>query len=60
MAHRIQAEGFRHWQTMKMPEWAHLKIPEINYQDIIYYAAPKQGAKYESMDEVDPELTRHL
>ena len=49
-------KAFRHWQTMKMPEWAHLKIPEISYQDIIYYAAPKQGAKYESMDEVDPEL----
>ncbi len=49
-------KAFRHWQTMKMPQWAHLKIPEINYQDIIYYAAPKQGAKYENMDEVDPEL----
>ena len=49
-------KAFRHWQTMKMPQWAHLKIPEINYQDIIYYAAPKQEAKYENMDEVDPEL----
>jgi len=49
-------KAFRHWQTMKMPAWAHLKIPEINYQDIIYYAAPKQKAKYQSMDEVDPEL----
>jgi Fe-S cluster assembly protein SufB len=49
-------KAFRHWQTMKMPQWAHLKIPEINYQDIIYYAAPKQEAKYKSMDEVDPEL----
>jgi len=49
-------KAFRHWQTMKMPTWAHLKIPEINYQDIIYYAAPKRKAKYESMDEVDPEL----
>lgn len=49
-------KAFRHWQTMKMPQWAHLKIPEINYQDIIYYAAPKQEAKYESLDEVDPEL----
>ena len=49
-------KAYRHWLTMKMPEWAHLKIPEIHYQDIIYYAAPKQGAKYESMDEVDPEL----
>ncbi len=49
-------KAYRHWQTMLMPQWAHLKIPEINYQDTIYYAAPKQGAKYESMDEVDPEL----
>jgi Fe-S cluster assembly protein SufB len=49
-------KAFRHWQTMKMPTWAHLEIPEINYQDIIYYAAPKRKAKYESMDEVDPEL----
>jgi len=49
-------KAFRHWQGMKMPEWAHLDIPEINYQDIIYYAAPKQEAKYQSMDEVDPEL----
>ena len=49
-------KAFRHWQTMKMPEWAHLRIPEIDYQDIIYYAAPKQGAKYQSIDEVDPEL----
>ncbi len=49
-------KAFRHWQTMKMPEWAHLKMPEINYQDIVYYAAPKRGANYESIDEVDPEL----
>ncbi|MCK5135967.1 MAG: Fe-S cluster assembly protein SufB [Bacteroidales bacterium] len=49
-------KAFSHWQTLRMPEWAHLKIPEIDYQDIIYYAAPQQGAKYESMDEVDPEL----
>jgi Fe-S cluster assembly protein SufB len=49
-------KAFRHWQTMKMPHWAHLRIPEINYQDIIYYAAPRRNAKYESLDEVDPEL----
>ncbi|HAM98719.1 MAG TPA: Fe-S cluster assembly protein SufB [Marinilabiliales bacterium] len=48
--------AYRNWLKMKMPEWAHLKIPEINYQDIIYYAAPKQQAKYESLDQVDPEL----
>jgi Fe-S cluster assembly protein SufB len=41
---------------MTMPTWAHLKIPEINYQDIIYYSVPKQKAKYNSLDEVDPEL----
>jgi Fe-S cluster assembly protein SufB len=49
-------KAFRHWQTMTMPHWAHLTIPEINYQDIIFYAAPRQQAKYQSMDEVDPEL----
>jgi Fe-S cluster assembly protein SufB len=49
-------KAFRHWQSLEMPEWAHLRIPEINYQDIIFYAAPKQGAKYENLDEVDPEL----
>ncbi len=49
-------KAFRHWERMTMPEWAHLKIPEIDYQDIIYYAAPKQKAKLKSMDEVDPEL----
>ena len=49
-------KAYRHWQTMKMPGWAHLEIPEIDYQDIIYYAAPRRKAKYESLDEVDPEL----
>lgn len=52
----FRLKAYRHWKTMKMPEWAHLKVPEINYQDIIYYAAPKQKAKLESIDEVDPEL----
>ena len=42
--------------AMKMPEWAHLTIPDINYQDIIYYSAPKQKVALSSMDEVDPEL----
>jgi Fe-S cluster assembly protein SufB len=49
-------KAFRHWQTMKMPKWAHLKIPEIDYQDIIYYAAPKQKPALDSLDDVDPEL----
>lgn len=52
----FRLKAFRHWKTMEMPTWAHLKLPEINYQDIIYYAAPKQKAKLNSLDEVDPEL----
>ncbi len=54
----FRLEAFRKWQTMKMPQWAHLTIPPIDYQDIIYYAAPKQRPKLNSMDEVDPELKR--
>lgn len=49
-------KAFREWEKMKAPKWANLMIPEIDYQDIIYYAAPKQKAKPESLDEVDPEL----
>lgn len=52
--HRLDA--YRHWMTMSMPRWANLDIPEIDYQDIIYFAAPKQDPKLKSMDEVDPEL----
>ena len=54
---RLQA--YQHWLTMEEPHWAHLNIAPINYQDIIYYSAPKQktdGPK--SLDEVDPELLR--
>ena len=54
----FRLKAFRHWQKMKRPEWAHLKIPEIDYQDIIYYAAPKQKAALNSIDEVDPELKK--
>ena len=51
-------KAYRHWLTMKHPNWAHLDIPEIDFQDVIYYAAPKQTKKLNSMDEVDPELKR--
>lgn len=54
LEYRLKA--FRHWQSMKMPDWAHLKIPEIDYQDIIYYAAPKKKPVLDSLDDVDPEL----
>jgi Fe-S cluster assembly protein SufB len=50
--------AYKNWQRMKMPQWAHLKIPEINYQDIIYYSAPKQKVALDSLDEVDPELRK--
>ncbi len=52
----FRLKAFRHWQTMEMPHWAHLQIPEINYQDIIYYAAPKQRVSAEGEKEIDPEL----
>lgn len=52
----FRLEAFRKWQKMKMPNWAYLKIPPIDFQEISYYAAPKEQAKYESLDEVDPEL----
>ncbi|MDE6326264.1 MAG: Fe-S cluster assembly protein SufB [Duncaniella sp.] len=53
----FRLKAYRHWLTMKMPDWAHLNIPEIDYQAISYYAAPqqkKEGPK--SLDEVDPTL----
>ena len=51
-------EAFRSWQKMKQPDWAHLNIPPIDYQDIYYYAAPKKKEGPKSLDEVDPELLR--
>ncbi len=52
----IRLQAFRHWQTMEMPNWAHLKIAPIDFQDIIYYAAPKIRPQLDSLDDVDPEL----
>ena len=51
----FRLKAYRHWLTMKMPTWAKLNIPPIDYQEIVYYAAPKQEEK-KSWDEVDPEL----
>ena len=53
-----RVKAYRHWLTLTPPAWAHLTIPEIDFQDIIYYAAPKQRKALSSMDEVDPELKR--
>lgn len=49
-------KAFRLWQNMVEPNWAKLGYPKIDYQDISYYAAPKQAQKPKSLDEVDPEL----
>jgi Fe-S cluster assembly protein SufB len=54
----FRLKSYRHWLTMKMPTWPNLKIPEIHYQDIIYYAAPVQKVAPESIDDIDPELKR--
>jgi Fe-S cluster assembly protein SufB len=54
----FRLKAYRHWLGMKMPAWAHLVIPEIPYQDIIFYAAPKQQPSLKSLEEVDPELLR--
>ena len=53
-----RVKAYRHWLTLTPPTWAHLAIPEIDFQEIIYYAAPKQQRRLDSMDEVDPELKR--
>ncbi|NOX47895.1 MAG: Fe-S cluster assembly protein SufB [Chlorobi bacterium] len=52
----FRLKAFRKWLEMDEPEWALLKIPPIDYQDIIYYAAPKEKKEIASLDEVDPEL----
>ncbi|NDD62599.1 MAG: Fe-S cluster assembly protein SufB, partial [Acidobacteria bacterium] len=49
-------KAFRHWLTMTEPEWANVHYPKIDYQEIIYYSAPKPKEKKKSLDEVDPEL----
>ncbi|HMQ10622.1 MAG TPA: Fe-S cluster assembly protein SufB [Oligoflexia bacterium] len=50
-------KAFEHWKTLTVPSWQNLKIPKINYQDIVYYSAPKSNdQKPQSLDEVDPEL----
>jgi Fe-S cluster assembly protein SufB len=51
-------EAFRHWETLTEPKWPNVKYPPVNYQDIIYYAAPKQKKVLNSLDEVDPELLK--
>ena len=51
----FRLKAYRKWLTMEEPSWAHLKYDKVDYQDIIYYAAPKKK-ELKSLDEVDPEL----
>ncbi|HWJ99185.1 MAG TPA: Fe-S cluster assembly protein SufB [Xanthobacteraceae bacterium] len=51
-------EAFRRWKTMQEPTWARVDYPKIDYQDLYYYAAPKQKKGPESLDEVDPEILK--
>ena len=53
----FRLKSFRHWLMLDMPTWAHLDIPEIDYQNIAYYAAPRKNTP-KSLDEVDPELIK--
>lgn len=53
----FRLKAYRHWLTMKMPKWAKLRIPDIDFQAISYYAAPKKTAP-KSLDEVDPEILK--
>ncbi len=55
---QFRLKAFRHWQTLTMPRWGHLNIPDIDFQDIIYYAAPKKAKQLGSLDEVDPEIRK--
>jgi Fe-S cluster assembly protein SufB len=56
LEYRLKA--FRHWQKMEEPNWQNFEYPKINYQDIIFYAAPKQKIQLDSLDQVDPELLK--
>lgn len=49
-------KAYHHWLTMKAPQWQNVTFPDVQFQDIIYYSAPKQKIKPKSLDEIDPEL----
>jgi Fe-S cluster assembly protein SufB len=51
-------KAFRIWQKMEEPKWPNVHYPAINYQDIIYYSAPKKKTTLDSLDQVDPELVK--
>jgi Fe-S cluster assembly protein SufB len=55
----FRLKAYRHWLTMEEPlHWPNVTFPKVDYQDMIYYSAPKQKATVASLDEVDPELLK--
>lgn len=55
----FRLKAYRHWLTMEEPKhWPYFKYPKVDFQDVIYYAAPKPKKELESLDEVDPELLK--
>jgi Fe-S cluster assembly protein SufB len=54
----FRLKAYRHWLTMKMPKWPNLRIPPIDYSEIIFYAAPVKRPKIDSIDDIDPELKK--
>ncbi len=54
----FRLKAFRQWQKMSLPTWAHLDIPAIDFQDIIYYAAPKAAAHKSEKRAIDPEIEK--
>jgi Fe-S cluster assembly protein SufB len=54
----FRLKAYKKWKQMNSPEWSLIKFSEINYQDIIYYSAPKFKKKLNSLDDVDPELLK--
>ena len=55
---QFRLKAYKKWKKMSEPKWAYLNFPQINYQDIIYYSAPKFQKKLKNLDEVDPELLK--
>lgn len=54
----FRLRAYRHWLTLEEPKWSYVTYPEVDFQNIHYWAAPKKKEKLGSMDEVDPELKR--
>lgn len=55
---KFRLKAYRKWKQMSEPDWAYLKFPKIDYQDIIYYSAPKSQKKLKDLSEADPELLK--